>query len=117
MRKTHTAVILLVVSILVGCSSVTPMDPDPEVVRAAIRPGDKVYIRTTDDDVDGKWYTVDKVSETSITSDDKTILYADIRMMEKLEAPDITNDESKIAGRIGIGLLVSYLIIGSIFGF
>jgi hypothetical protein len=116
MRKAHTAVILLVVSILVGCSSVTPMDPDPEVVRAAIRPGDKVYIRTTDD-VDGKWYTVDKVSETSITSDDKTILYTDIQMMEKLEAPDITNDESKIAGRIGIGLLVCYLIIGSIFGF
>lgn len=114
MRQIHAAVILLVVFILVGCSSATPMHPDPEVIQAAVKPGDKVYIQTRND---SGWHTVTKVTDSYLILGDEEVLYTDIKKMEKLEAPDITNDESKVVARIGIGLLVCYLVIGSIVGF
>ncbi len=111
---------LLVAAMMAGCSSVTPMYPDSKNVQAAIKPGDKVYIHTKSDDNGGQWYTVDKVSDTSITSGDKDILYTDIQKMEKLEKPDITNDESKLAGKIilsiGVAVLIVKALVAGIFG-
>lgn len=113
--RSITAFLLILSIVLSGCSSVTPMYPDSKTAQAAIEPGDQVYIVTKSGEDTGKWYNVTSVNETSITSGDQVFLYSDILKLEKLEAPDITNDESKMTGIILINLLGIYFFFKTIF--
>lgn len=113
--RSITAFLMIFSLVLSGCSSVTPMYPDPKTAQAAIEPGDQVYIVTKSGEDTGKWYKVTYVDDTSITSGDQVFAYSDIRKLEKLEKPDITNDESKTAMIIYLNIAIWVLIFPAIF--